>query len=518
MLEPGQVVVGRYQMVKFLNRGGMADIWTAIDTLSKPQKKIVAFKIMRDPVPAISDRFLREAELHKSLSSPNIVPFYDHGHFEFNGVKFPFCVFPYVAEGRTLEDVIREASPTVDAESGRILGTHIESKRLLDLMIQIATGVKDAHNSTPSVVHRDLKPSNVLVHAVSIGRERAFVTDFGIARLYETTLDSPMPKLTIAGCLGTREYMSPQQAYSPSEDAERDKLRFDPRNDVWSLGVTFYEMITGVLPFPYTGNNDSQIWAEVIAGRTPDPISKYCIGVDLRLVDLVMQCLEYEIEDRPNMDEVLAALNEILFADNSFSSVQPPPHTIPGDRTASSRTMTPSEVQVEIGKAETMANPSAPPARRSTPSGRETLDAPPNYQDLLHDSEPENSRSRVLTAIMTVVILASVGVLGWFAYSQLVLNRVAQPQLSTVVEATSVSSDQPSPEPVASQDVAKIVSATAPNTGVPDHLLIVPASASVSSVASVKPPKNSNSGRKRGYGASPPPTVMYPEIRDNSFH
>ena len=520
MLQPGQIISGRWQVAKFVNRGGMADVWIAIDLEAKPQKK-VAFKIMRDAIPAVSDRFLREAEIHKSLSSPNILPFYDNGFFEFNAVKYPFCVFPYVAGGRTLEHVISEAEPELDP-SGKIKGSHIEAKRCLDLMIQIATGVRDAHNSQPSVVHRDIKPGNILVSPISIGRERAFVTDFGIGRFYEMTLSSTR-KLTVVGCLGTREYMSPQQAFSPTDDPERDKLRFDPRNDVWSVGVTFFEMLTGAMPFPYDGTNDSQVFAEVFAGRKPDPVSKYCIGIDPRLEAMVMQCLEYELEDRPTMDEVLAVLNEVLFADNSLFSIQPPAETVADVDVpiASSRTLTPSEFHSQIGKAETEMNPSTPPARRSGQSGRETLEAPPGYhQDASDDDESERRGFGVGSAVMAVLLIASLGVLAWFGYNQWAVK--AAPQGASLVVASSfVPTATASSEVPRNAAVAVLSSASVPTV---ESAASVSASASVakpmasaSASTSVKKPRSKSSGRRGGYGASPPPTVMYPEIRDNSF-
>jgi eukaryotic-like serine/threonine-protein kinase len=206
-----QVFTGRYQMVRQVARGGMAEVFLARDLLlDRP----VALKVL---FPEFSldrsfvERFRREARAAANLNHPGIVSIYDWG--EDAGTYF--IVMEYV-DGKTLREVIRSEGPLL-------------AHRAAEIGADIAAALQFAH--AHGVIHRDIKPGNVM-----IAGQQVKVTDFGIARAGD-----PGESLTQTGAvMGTATYFSPEQAQGYAVDV---------RSDVYSLGVVLYEMVTGRPPF-----------------------------------------------------------------------------------------------------------------------------------------------------------------------------------------------------------------------------------------------------------------------------
>ena len=207
-----QVFTGRYQIVRHLARGGMAEVYLARDLLlDRP----VALKVL---FPEFSsdrnfvERFRREARAAANLNHPNIVAVYDWG--EEGGTYFIVMEF---VDGPTLRELIRNEGPLLPF-------------RAAEIAAEIAGALDFAHRR--GVIHRDVKPGNVLISGL------VKVTDFGIAR---AAAGDPQESLTQTGAvMGTATYFSPEQAQG---------LQIDPRSDVYSLGVVLYEMVTGRPPF-----------------------------------------------------------------------------------------------------------------------------------------------------------------------------------------------------------------------------------------------------------------------------
>jgi serine/threonine-protein kinase len=207
-----QVFSGRYEILRHLARGGMAEVYLAHDLMLDRR---VALKVL---FPELStdrnfvERFRREAQAAANLSHPNIVSIYDWG--EEDGTYF--IVMEYI-EGRTLGQIIRGEGPLL-------------ADRAAEIGADVAAALAFAHRS--GVVHRDVKPGNVLISPTG----QVKVTDFGIARAANSEGD-----LTQTGAvMGTATYFSPEQAQGN---------RVDGRSDVYSLGVVLYEMCVGKPPF-----------------------------------------------------------------------------------------------------------------------------------------------------------------------------------------------------------------------------------------------------------------------------
>ncbi|MCC6671199.1 MAG: tetratricopeptide repeat protein [Planctomycetes bacterium] len=248
----GERLLGEYRLVREVGRGGMGVVWEA-EQVALDRR--VAVKVLRAQVtaePRRIARFKREAAMAARLRHPGIVEVY--------GVGEQDEVFWYA-----MELVDGEPLGAVDGTTGKLrpLAQRVE------LVAEVAEALGHAH--TQGVVHRDVKPGNILVRRDG----RAVLTDFGLAH------DEALPTITIEGSFqGTPHYVSPEQA---------NGLRVDARSDVFSLGVTLYELLTRVRPF------DAPTTAEVLERvRHEDPLDPARVDphVPADLAAVVLKALE----------------------------------------------------------------------------------------------------------------------------------------------------------------------------------------------------------------------------------
>ena len=261
-LRPGQRV-GRYELVRELGRGGMALVFLATDT---ELGRTVALKVLR-PGLALDrthrDRFRREGQAMARVKHPNVVPVFEVGE---DG-ELSYLAMEYVA-GPSLETVV-DALPRDRRPSAEDLALALGLQRYAgerktfeglcaELLGQVCAGLASAHDA--GLIHRDIKPSNILIHADG----RPVLADFGLARA-----DGDAGLSFTGATVGTPHYMSPEQAHLSSATVDR-------RTDVYSLGVTLYELLSRRRP--YTGESFLEV-IEAIRSTVPPPLRQ----VDKRL-------------------------------------------------------------------------------------------------------------------------------------------------------------------------------------------------------------------------------------------
>ncbi|HUF37276.1 MAG TPA: protein kinase [Anaerolineales bacterium] len=270
----------RYHLVQILGSGGMAVVYQAQDRmLERP----VAIKVLRERYsrdPAFRERFRQEARAAANLSHPNIVTVHDFGYDE----KRLFIVMEHVP-GETLKTIIeREGIFSVAAA--------------VPIIVQICAGVGYAHRA--GLVHCDVKPHNVLVTP----DRRVKVTDFGIAR----ALSSIQPDERSEIVWGSPQYFSPEQARG---------LAPSPASDVYGIGVIFYQMLTGRLPFKAA---DSVELARMHRDLQPVPPVEINPEIPPAINDLLLKVLSKEPAARyRTADQLGRVLNSLSDRDTGRS-------------------------------------------------------------------------------------------------------------------------------------------------------------------------------------------------------
>ena len=219
MIVKGTKINDRYQIIKTLGEGGMANVYLAHDTILD---RNVAVKVLRGDLAndeKFVRRFQREALSASSLSHPNIVEMYDVG--EDDGQYY--IVMEYV-DGKTLKQVLKSRG-------------HLSITEVVDIMLQLTDGMAHAHDAY--IIHRDIKPQNIMILANGMIK----ITDFGVA----TALNSTQLTQTNS-VMGTVHYLPPEQAQGKGSTI---------KSDIYSMGIMMYELLTGLVP--YKGDNAVEI-------------------------------------------------------------------------------------------------------------------------------------------------------------------------------------------------------------------------------------------------------------------
>ena len=335
MADEVRVFSDRYEMVRHIARGGMAQVYLAKDLLlDRP----VALKVLFPELSvdqAFVERFRREAKAAANLSHPNIVSIYDWGQ----GDSTYYIVMEYV-DGPTLSALLKPNNGAPRA---------LDPERAAAIAGSVAAALDFAHKR--GVIHRDVKPGNVLID----DRAQVKVADFGIARAVGTSED-----LTQTGSvMGTATYFSPEQAQG---------YPVDPRSDVYSLGVVLYEMATGKPPF--TGDNPVSIAYKHVKEPPPPPRSVNP-AVPAALEAVIMKALSKEPDARYQSAEDMRAdlarfsNGEPVMAVAALGAATTVMGTVGGDRTRvqPAAAMASTTMQPTIGGGPGM--PGGPPPERN---------------------------------------------------------------------------------------------------------------------------------------------------------
>ncbi|HYJ11562.1 MAG TPA: serine/threonine-protein kinase [Polyangiaceae bacterium] len=284
--QEGDVLLGRYTLLRPLARGGMGAVWRGRNDLLATD---VAVKVVFAPQDVAEEteagalairRAHSEAQLAAQLRHPAICQTFDFGVTE----EGHPVVISELLRGEGLDKLLlREGK--------------LEVARAIELLLPIVDALKVAH--ARGIVHRDVKPSNIFLARGDDGREMPKLLDFGIAR----ATDQPT-RITVAGTVcGTPDYMSPEQARGSGD--------VDARSDLWSICVTLYELVTGQVPFA-DANYNAVMFA--VIHRPPAGLDELAAH-DADLVRVIQKGLRKRREDRFQTAEELAqALHEVLLA------------------------------------------------------------------------------------------------------------------------------------------------------------------------------------------------------------
>ena len=209
MVKVGMMIGSRYEIIEKIGTGGMSDVYKAKD---HKLNRFVAVKVMKQEFSenqSFVDKFRVEAQAAAGLIHPNIVNVYDVG--EDRGINF---IVMELVEGITLKKYIEKKS-------------RLSGRETISIAIQVCMGIEVAHNN--GIIHRDIKPQNII-----ISREgKAKVTDFGIAK-------AATSNTITSNVMGSVHYTSPEQARGGFSDI---------KSDIYSMGITIFEMVTGRVPF-----------------------------------------------------------------------------------------------------------------------------------------------------------------------------------------------------------------------------------------------------------------------------
>jgi eukaryotic-like serine/threonine-protein kinase len=281
MLKPGMFISDRYEIIDKVGSGGMADVYKA---RCHRLNRFVAIKVLKTEYSDDKNfvkKFRGEAQSAAGLSHPNIVNVYDVG--DDNGLHY---IVMELVEGITLKNFIERKGK-------------LEVKEAVGIAIQIAMGMEAAH--TNHIIHRDIKPQNII-----ISREgKVKVTDFGIAKATNSNTIT-------SNAMGSVHYLSPEQARGGYSDE---------KSDIYSLGVTLYEMLSGQVPF--AGDNTVSVALLHIQGEAT-PLREIDPSIPLSVDRIVQKCMQKKPERRYlSASELMADLKKSISNPNGDFVVIP---------------------------------------------------------------------------------------------------------------------------------------------------------------------------------------------------
>ncbi len=282
MLNVGVIIGERYEVVSRIGSGGMADVYKAKD---HKLNRFVAMKVLKPEFSADTNfirKFQREAQAAAGLAHPNVVNVFDVG--EDQGVNY---IVMELVEGITLKEYI--------SKKGRLT-----VKEATSIAIQVSMGLEAAHNR--NIVHRDIKPQNIIISTDG----KVKVTDFGIARVASSNTIS-------TNAMGSVHYSSPEQVRGGYSDF---------KSDIYSLGITMYEMVTGRVPFD--GDTTVAIAIKHLQDEMVPP-SHYVPDLPHSLEDIILKCTQKSPDRRySTLAELINDLKHSLIdPDGNFVNLSP---------------------------------------------------------------------------------------------------------------------------------------------------------------------------------------------------
>ena len=298
MIKIGMVIGDRYEVLEKIGTGGMSDVYKAKD---HKLNRLVAVKVLKQEFSENENfvsKFRVEAQSTAGLMHPNIVNVYDVG--DEDGVNY---IVMELVDGITLKKYIEKKS-------------RLSVKEAVSIAIQVAMGLEAAHNN--NIIHRDIKPQNIMISKEG----KVKVTDFGIAK-------AATSNTITSNVMGSVHYTSPEQARGGYSDA---------KSDIYSLGITLFEMLTGRVPF--NGDTTVAIAIKHIQEDLPSP-AEYSDDIPISVEKIVLKCCQKSPDRRyQNAAELIADLKKSLITpDKDFVSLSSP------DEEGATRVSTEEEMQ-----------------------------------------------------------------------------------------------------------------------------------------------------------------------------
>lgn len=293
MIKIGMMIGERYEILEKIGTGGMSDVYKAKD---HKLNRFVAVKVLKQEFGENANfvsKFRIEAQAAAGLMHPNIVNVYDVG--EESGIHY---IVMELVEGITLKKYIEKKA-------------RLSVKEAVSIAIQVSMGIEAAHNN--HIIHRDIKPQNIIISKEG----KVKVTDFGIAK-------AATSNTITSNVMGSVHYTSPEQARGGYSDE---------KSDIYSLGVTMFEMLTGRVPF--NGETTVAIAIKHIQEEMPSP-REYVSEIPVSVEQIVLKCCQKSPDRRyQSMGELIADLKQSLInPDEDFVKVVDP------DEEASTRMIT----------------------------------------------------------------------------------------------------------------------------------------------------------------------------------
>ena len=378
MLIPGSYLINRYEIIMKIGSGGMADVYKAKDHVLN---RLVAIKVLKQEYSTDATfvkKFRVEAQSAAGLSHPNIVNVYDVG--EDDGVYF---IVMELVQGITLKNYID-------------MKGKLDIREALNISVQIASGLSAAHENR--IIHRDIKPQNIIMSRDG----KVKVTDFGIAKVADSTT-------VTTTAAGTVHYISPEQARGGYSDE---------RSDIYSLGITMYEMVTGRVPFEGETNVAvalMHIQSEITPPRQLEP------SIPVSFEKIILKCTQKKPERRyASARELIADLRKVLtHPDGEYVVI---PGAIPQGRTivmndddidslkaASLRKnfgTKPEETYVEAPEEEEEEKPVQKPVQKKRPVKKKDIE---EDNDDFDKDEEDDDDEEVNPALSKVMMALGIG-------------------------------------------------------------------------------------------------------------
>ncbi len=388
MIKIGMMIGDRYEILEKIGTGGMSDVYKAKD---HKLNRFVAVKVLKQEFSENANfvsKFRIEAQAAAGLMHPNIVNVYDVG--EEGGIYY---IVMELVEGITLKKYIEKKA-------------RLSVKEAISIAIQVSMGIEAAHNN--HIIHRDIKPQNIIISKEG----KVKVTDFGIAK-------AATSNTITSNVMGSVHYTSPEQARGGYSDE---------KSDIYSLGITMFEMLTGRVPF--NGETTVAIAIKHIQEEMPSP-REYVSEIPISVEQIVCKCCQKSPDRRyQSMAELITDLKQSLInPDEDFVKLVDP------DEEASTRMITDRDM-VQIKRQSERRDSMEEAMRLKKARERYYEEDDEDDEDWEDDEEDYDPKMEKITTILAVVAALLIGCIVLFLVGKSfgVFHFGEEPENNTVQE------------------------------------------------------------------------------------